>query len=249
VFLDELDYCKDEDFYEDSEKNTTVRKEYEDCIEYWSYPRFYEKYRSVFNHFFEDRWRKISKTKREIKSLLDVGCGYGFFLHYLKDRIPDIRGIELNEKVADYARNSMNVPVTNCSIEKYSPDRKFDCIVTCDVLEHVIDPLGMLRKCRELLLPDGVLFLQVPNLIGFKLPVGHSWGLPHHIWQFNLKTSRFLLNKAKLRVVKWHTGVLGVIGYYERGGPTLFDKFQWLVARKMKIGNRLQLVCVRDDRQ
>lgn len=45
---------------------------------------------------------------------------------------------------------------------------RYDAVVAIDVLEHVFDAFGFVRHCREILEPNGLLFLRVPNLTYFK---------------------------------------------------------------------------------
>jgi len=244
VFIDAIEMKIDQLFFEDSSDSNNKNK---DKIEYWSFPNYYEKYEEMFNYFHEDRWNKIVKYKPNVKSLLDVGCGYGFFLDYLKGKVDIINGIELDKSVANYAKVVKKLNVDNTPIENYSCSQKFDCIVMCDVLEHVINPFKTLLKCRNLLQSKGVIYIQVPNLVGFKLPLFHSWGLPHHIWQFNYKSLKKMLEMAGYRVLYRDTGVLGVIGSYEKGGiKLLMDSIQWKVANALKIGNRLQIIALKN---
>ena len=244
VYLERLDQHVDDLFFEDSSQKNEKNK---DKIEYWSFPHFFDKYKKIFDFFHQDRWNKLIRFKPNIDSLLDIGCGYGFFLEYIKDKISLAKGIELNEDVANYAINVKKLPVEITTIENYTCSHQFDCIVMCDVLEHVIDPFRTILSCRKLLNKNGVIYIQVPNLTGFKLPLNHSWGLPHHIWQFNDKSLSILLEKSGYTILHKDTGVLGVIGSYERGGMRLFfDKIQWKIADILKIGNRLQIVSIKD---
>lgn len=61
---------------------------------------------------------------------------------------------------------------------------QYDVVIAIDVLEHVFDAFRFVRRCRELLKPDGWLFLRVPNLCYIKrrfavftgnLPITSSW--------------------------------------------------------------------------
>jgi hypothetical protein len=112
----------------------------------------------------------------------------------------------------------------------------------CDVLEHLKEPVEQLARVREFLSDDGLLYIQVPNLLGFKLPMGHGYGLPHHLWQFSAGTLKETLRLAGLKPIGLYTGVMGVIGSYENGGPGIFEKLTWAIAGGLKIGNRLQIV-------
>ena len=245
VYLAEVSQNVEDLFFEDA-RDSAAGPKITDEIEYWSYPQFHERHRSIFDHFFYDRWQKISSAGKHIDRLLDVGCGYGFFLEFLKDYVPNLMGIDINRDVVAYASGIKKLNVRLSHIEDFHTEHLYDCVVMCDVLEHVMDPNHVLSICHDLLTPQGALFIQVPNLTGFRLPPNHSWGLPHHIWQFGPKNLKQLLMKNGFAVLHWHTGVMGVIGEYENGGPSLMKRVQWAMARRLKIGNRLQMVAIKE---
>ncbi|GAC1648227.1 MAG: hypothetical protein NVS4B8_21270 [Herpetosiphon sp.] len=43
------------------------------------------------------------------------------------------------------------------------PDGYFDCILTLDVLEHLVEPARVLAECRRVLKPTGTLVISIPN--------------------------------------------------------------------------------------
>lgn len=245
VFLENIDEVINDEFFEDTE-NKDKRKEKKDEIEYWSFPNLYDKYQNIFDGFFEERWNRIKAYHPDIQSMIDIGCGYGFFLHYVsqtkKNKIKDLHGIELASKPANYARKKFGLKIAETPIEDFKTDKKYDSIVMCDVLEHIHHPKDILRGCHNLLNPKGVLFIQVPNVLGCKLPPNHSWGLPHHLWQFSPKTLSHLLKSCGFTPLNYFTGVMGIIGVHENGGPSIIDKAMWFTARKFKIGNRLMII-------
>lgn len=243
VYLAALPHNIDRCFYDDTCTGDANLKN-KDAIEYWSFPSYYIKHRSVFEFFFASRLNRILKACPGAQSLLDIGCGYGFFLDYAQKRLPRVLGVELDPQVARAAL-AAGLPVLNQAAEALVGEETYDCIVLCDVLEHLQDPLAVLRLCHRLLNPGGVLYVQVPNLLGFKLPLGHSWGLPHHLWQFGPRSLQMLLEAAGFGNVAHETGVLGVVGVLERGGPTLRNRLEWLGARWFRCGNRLQSVGLR----
>jgi len=242
VFLETYEDEINNEFYADAEAVSVDQRENKDAIEYWSYPEFFDKYDFVFERFFEQRWQTLHAAFPKLRSLLDVGCGYGFFLDYVKDRVPTLKGLELDPKVAAYAQNARGLDVSSIPIENYDAPAPFDCITMCDVLEHLRDPVMVLNHCRSTLSDEGIIYIQAPNLVGFRLPTGHGWGLPHHIWQFGPSSLCALLEKTGFEVLGWSTGVLGVIGAYENGGPTIAQRLVWSLAQTLKIGNRLAMV-------
>lgn len=102
--------------------------------------------------------------------------------------------------------------------------------------------MEVLRKCYDLLIPGGLLYIQVPNVVGFKIPYGDSLGLPHHLWQFDNRTLQQMIANTGFKSVGFWTGVQGVIKYYQQGGPSLLRQLLWNFARWSKRGNRLQLL-------
>lgn len=239
VFMEELTEAVNADFYEDVAEQAGG-----DAIEYWSFPDKFDAYRPVFEGFFEERWDLLRSATPNIRRLLDVGCGYGLFLQYAARQGPTCVGLELDPTVATHAREAYGLDVRSIRVEDFYDDTPFDAIVMADVLEHLPDAKEVLTLCRQLLAPDGVLFIQVPNVLGFKLPWGHSWGLPHHIWQFSRSSLRQLLNAAGFQIASMQTGIMGVIGVYERGGPSWSDQINWSLARTLGIGNRLAVVAI-----
>lgn len=251
VFLEQIDEAINDEFFEDTE-NKDKDSENKDKIEYWSFPNLYEKYQSIFDGFFEERWKRIKSYHQDIQSMLDIGCGYGFFLHYVNQakqgEINELHGIELAPKPANYARKNFGLKIYEIPIEDFKTEKKYDSIVMCDVLEHIQKPEEILKDCYNLLNSNGTIFIQVPNVLGFKLPPSHSWGLPHHLWQFSPKTLSTLLKTCGFTPLNYFTGVMGVIGIHESGGPSLIDKAMWFAARKFKIGNRLMIIARKDGR-
>lgn len=233
-----------EDFILSAKKDSSI--EDKEKVEFWSFPELFEKHKRVFEHFFGERLKRIIRFKPPAGEMLDIGSGYGFWMKYCKDRKLSVEGMDISHEAAQYACDTLDLNVHNCDFDKYSTGKRFGIITLCDVLEHCQNPGGTLRKCREFLSPKGVLYIQVPNVIGFRLPLGHGLGLPYHYWQFSPSTLKKLLRANGFEPKAWWTGVQGVIGAYERGGPNIFEKLMWTVARSFRVGNRLQILAIKD---
>jgi SAM-dependent methyltransferase len=105
----------------------------------------------------------ISQHTKTQLALLDFGCSAGAFLDQAKKfGWSDLNGIELNSAEAQEAALKGH-KVYNCRVESAQLNRKFDVITLWDVFEHLPDGAYYLHKFRELLNPDGMVFLQVPN--------------------------------------------------------------------------------------
>ncbi len=211
-------------------------------IEYWSFPNLYKKYREIFDGFFQQRWERVCLFNKNVKTHLDIGVGYGFWANFLNFKNVSTFGIEPSVEAANYAIENFQLKVEKKCVEEFESDKKFDLISMFDVLEHLESPIEALSSIKEKLNDDGILYIQVPNVIGLRFPYGHGLGLPHHIWQFNPKSLIRLLEKSDFEVLSYWTGIQGVIGEYEKGGPSLMLKLKWKIANKLKIGNRVQVI-------
>lgn len=97
--------------------------------------------------------------------LLDVGCGYGFFLELMRPRGYETYGLDLNPKSVRYCNEVKNVDVRLGRIgDDLFPPGYFDIVTMWMVLEHVPDPGGAIAWARRLLRPGGIICIQVPNI-------------------------------------------------------------------------------------
>lgn len=96
--------------------------------------------------------------------LLDVGCGSGKWVRHLRGTGVEAIGIEpcvpLFQHFLANEDCFLNTTLDNPSLEALGP---FDVITAFDVLEHVEDPRGVLRRMAELLEPGGWLFVSLPD--------------------------------------------------------------------------------------
>lgn len=148
--------------------------------------------------------RALAEITKAAKSpgrrLLDVGCGAGQFLRAAIQAGWDAEGLELNWANATAVSESGMRVFTGTIEEAAYPSRTFDVVTLWDVLEHVDDPMTFLKETLRVLKPDGLVFLQSPNIHS---DVAACWGirwpwlcLPDHLYHFNPDTIRLLFEKA-----------------------------------------------------
>jgi SAM-dependent methyltransferase len=135
---------------------------------------------------------------------LDVGCGNGMYLLFLKRLGWDVTGFDIENHV-DAAVSDAGIPVLTGSLESLLPYRgAFALISMWHVLEHLPDPAADLQRIRDLLSHDGTLLIGVPNSesITAKLMRGHwyQWDLPRHLNHFTPGSLVRLLSKSGFRV-------------------------------------------------
>ena len=102
-------------------------------------------------------------------AILDVGCGGGHFLYFLKSRnYLNISGIDISAQQAEFCRRAVDVPVTQADAVEFLKDKpnKYDLIAAHDVLEHVPKEkvIIFLEVIYAALKPGGRLFVKTPNM-------------------------------------------------------------------------------------
>jgi 2-polyprenyl-3-methyl-5-hydroxy-6-metoxy-1,4-benzoquinol methylase len=146
------------------------------------------------------------------RALLDVGCGSGAFLLLARSCGWQVEGVDPDPRAA--AQNlHESVPVRHGGIEVYAGRSAcFDLITLSHVVEHVHQPLAVLRDCHRLLKPGGSLWIATPNLdSGGHALFGRHWlGLdaPRHLVLFNERGLKRLLNEAGFTSTRRLTGQL-----------------------------------------
>jgi SAM-dependent methyltransferase len=148
-----------------------------------------------------------------LTSVLDVGCGVGDFLD--RARAVGLRtfGLELSHTAAEKARGKGHVIFDRLLSELPTEVclGGFDLITLFQVLEHVPDPVGILRQASTHLKLGGYISIAVPAKSGIYrfTPWDPCQWPPHHISHWRLKDFKTLSSQTGLCLAR-------------SGGDTLF---------------------------
>ncbi len=128
-------------------------------------------------------------------TLLDIGCGLGFFLKSAAGQNYDVYGIDISSNVLSFAQKEFNVRCGKKSTnELLAEHQTFDIVTLWHVLEHLLDPVAELKKIRLLLNEGGVCIIEVPNLhsIEFMLSRNKWKGGNHPLYHRTFFTAKTL---------------------------------------------------------
>lgn len=138
--------------------------------------------------------------------LLDLGAGQGAFVAAAHRAGLDALGLELVEGTVRF--DDAEVLVGDV-LTLELPARSWDVVTMWDTVEHLRDPLAVVRRALELLRPDGILIIETPNERGLsaRLRGGGWWvfGPADHLVMFSPPTLRALVERAGGRVVVTET--------------------------------------------
>lgn len=144
IFIDDF-YVGDDEYRSGDQQATTRAQSFEDAQDT-------ERRARDFSSFYFG------------KSVLDFGCGSGSFLRAIRDKASDVRGVEL--QVAH--QKSLQLEGIPCESSVPSNLSGVDVAFMFHVLEHLPEPLEVLRSLRSLLeSKNGVLVVEVPHARDF----------------------------------------------------------------------------------
>ena len=146
------------------------------------------------------RYRPLSHRKPG--RLLDVGCGDGDYLRYMRSRGWDVHGTETSSAAIRLARLKGIEPVASASV---FPTGYFDAVTLWHVIEHLPDPASELVELHRIVKTDGVLVAEVPNMNSWMYTIcREDWfplDIPRHLQHFTPRTLRMLLDKCGFIVI------------------------------------------------
>lgn len=141
-------------------------------------------------------------------SLLDVGCGCGYFLKEARERGWQVLGVDPSRKSIECAKLLIGDNVICGTLDDVPADRRFDVITLINVLDHTVDACRQLQKVQELLTPDDIVYLRFPNgsFHSFMMRLFTILSARHFIYSFLIFHEYALTPKAIKRC-------LGDMGY------------------------------------
>jgi 2-polyprenyl-3-methyl-5-hydroxy-6-metoxy-1,4-benzoquinol methylase len=185
---------------------------------------FYQKEKNKYinNNQKDADWGSIENNEKfdyfeanlandSVKRILDIGSGPGFFLKLATERGWDSLGIEPGIPAYEFSSKTLSLNVKNEFFDRdtYNKNGQFSVVHLNNVLEHVIEPLEMLKMAWEILLPGGIICITSPNdfsplqiLAVETLKKDPWWVVPkHHINYFDLNSLKSLMEKSGFRVL------------------------------------------------
>jgi 2-polyprenyl-3-methyl-5-hydroxy-6-metoxy-1,4-benzoquinol methylase/predicted RNA-binding Zn-ribbon protein involved in translation (DUF1610 family) len=157
-----------------------------------------------------------NQTKRKTGKILDIGCGTGYFLNEAKRKGWETFGIEKSEQARKRAIEYFDLFVKpEAQIYKF-PKENFDVITLWHVLEHLENLNEIMEKMHDLLLPDGIIVIAVPNCSSYDArhykTCWAGYDVPRHLWHFTPATIKLLAEKFNFNIV--HKKIMPFDAFY-----------------------------------
>lgn len=137
--------------------------------------------------------------------LLDIGCGVGDFLHYVKQQGWDVQGIEPSADAKQIAQSRLGFLPKDPSEYSQLDDASFDVITMWHVLEHIDDLHFQTSELLRLLKPGGRLIIALPNFQSFDCQYYKdkwaAWDVPRHLNHFAPDTLRAIITSLGFQYI------------------------------------------------
>lgn len=157
---------------------------------------------SLWMKLYAHEFKSIVRRGR----ILDFGCGSGVFTSALRKLGFDVTPFDVGDVPKGVAKKHFGIEI-NTDLAKIGQD--FDGIALLDVLEHVADPVGLLKMLREKLKPGGVLHLATPNFASIaRWMEGSKWksiDRRGHLIYFDPRSVRLALEQSGYEIIRVRT--------------------------------------------
>jgi 2-polyprenyl-3-methyl-5-hydroxy-6-metoxy-1,4-benzoquinol methylase len=180
-----------------------------------SYRNFYESdlYRDIYHNEnlesyaetkFEEKavqaiFNNIVKhiSLENITNVLEIGAGGGWNLLPFANEGIEVLGLDYGPRMVEIGRKH-GINMSQGGLEKLDfLDKKFDVIILNHVLEHFLDPIKELKKIINHLMPDGIIYLGVPNIENFGISALQN----AHVYYFNPTNFKYYVESSGLKIV------------------------------------------------
>ena len=100
------------------------------------------------------RERRVVRRRMRKRLFLDEARNFGWKTH----------GVDASKLVTDYATKTLHLNVNCSDIFSFRTTQSFDLIILNQVIEHFINPEGLINHCSKYLVKGGLLYIATPNV-------------------------------------------------------------------------------------
>lgn len=203
----------------------------EDELRQYYEEKYFQQGRGSYSIFYTDEeidffklkaWLIYRKTSmlmnmKKKKSFIDIGCGEGWVLNEFSKHGHTVLGLDFSkygiEKFHPHFLNFFEQGnIYDLLKQKVKARSHFDIVLLANVIEHVVNPIKLLKTIKKMMLPDSLLIIVAPNdfsslhslLIDRKKISRQFWlAYPDHLSYFNKESMSRLLSATgfKLKTV------------------------------------------------
>ena len=160
--------------------------------------KIFERGRRRGKYIYEYIFNNLEKDN--IKSVFEIGCGYGGILDYFREKNIKVAGSEKDQNVISFVKEKQ-LDIRNGELEVFDNNEKCDLIILSHILEHINDPKKFLKEIEKILKPKGFIYIEVPGIENPKI-IKRNYSIQvGHLYYFTKATLSNLFDNKKYNLV------------------------------------------------
>lgn len=139
-------------------------------------------------------------------NFLDIGCSAGFILNEARARGFETYGVDISPLGLNYAKDILKLKVYEGDLENSKfPEKFFDVITLYNLIEHIPDPLKLLKEIARVSKKGALIEIWTPDIGHWRAKLRKErWNniFPEHLYYFTKPTLCKMLEKSGLALLK-----------------------------------------------
>jgi 2-polyprenyl-3-methyl-5-hydroxy-6-metoxy-1,4-benzoquinol methylase len=135
---------------------------------------------------------QIADLVRANENIVELGCGQGYLTYSLVRAGYNVIGLDISNIAVDLARSRYGDLYRCSSIENYIQDvgESPKCVVMSEVIEHLENPIAVIKSAYSALAPGGSLIITTPNMDAYPGAIWDTDLPPVHLFWFSPQSFR-----------------------------------------------------------
>lgn len=163
------------------------------------------------------KFRFVERANNSKKgSVLDYGCGTGFFPAKMKQKGWQASGIEQDSDARKFANDNLKIDAFDKNHLNNIEESAFDVVTMWHVMEHIYNPDLFLKKINRIVKKGGKFIVAVPNFESYDAKLYREYwaaiDAPRHIWHFTTNTAKIMIEREGFKLE--HTDFLPFDSFY-----------------------------------
>lgn len=152
---------------------------------------------------------KLIRQYTDGKNFIDIGCGLGYFLNYIKQKNNTVFGIEKSESTAAIVRDKFNITVESPEFFLENKiEKKYDVVSMWHVLEHLYNPKNYISSIQKIIHDQSIIIIALPNHQSWDgrhyKEYWAGYDVPRHLWHFDASSINTLMSDLGFRCINMH---------------------------------------------
>ncbi len=184
-------------------------------------------------------WPKLEgQALRDGDAVLDIGAGMGWTLEFLGQRFNGhlaFAAVEASEPCVGHLESlGVELLARDADAQWHVGNKeRFSLVILRHALEHFLQPIEVLLKASYVLSPQGVIYIEVPDMMSPKGPLDRHWFGATHTYYFCKETLVCAAERAHLKPLRVESEDSTVLALFGRADPSSRCTFQSVYERQV----------------